>query len=202
MKTEKLLSNIKELPGLKLQCVLFEGQYPLAFTCVDSEDKVYFFICYQVNTEAICFIVSETSYNILIDMLEDKITLREAFLAVSEKKYRIKFHGDYEDIIVEAVNRNQLEDAILPTEGEYMEVEGDEFADEIALFREEMNYKQINYTFAANLYQCIFEGKAIVTVTSNNLNSVYNRYKIAAEKETYEIPVGRFQQKLELCIRG
>ena len=138
MKTEKILNSIKELPGLRLQCILFEGPYPIAFTCTDNEEKVFFFICYQVTPEVIRYIASETSYETLIDMLKDKITLRDAFLAVSEKKYNIEFRGDYENIKVEYVKKDQLEPSILPTEGEYMEGEDDEFAEEIALFEERL----------------------------------------------------------------
>lgn len=163
MKMEKLLSSIKEIPGLELECVLFEGNYPIAFTCTDKESKVYLFICYEVNSEAVRWIASETSYDILISMLEDKITIRDAFLAKSEKKYMIEFNGDYNKVKVEYVDRNKLNSAILPTEGEYMEAEDDEFEEEISMFKQKSNFKQLSYDFAGQLISYAFKGRAIVT---------------------------------------
>lgn len=163
MKMERLLSSIKEMPGLELECILFEGNYPIAFTCTDKECKVYLFICYEVNSEAVRWIASETSYEILISMLEDKITIRDAFLAKSEKKYMIEFNGDFNKIKVEYVDRDKLNSSILPTEGEHMEADDDEFEEEISMFRQKSNFKQLAYNFTGQLISYVFKGRAIVT---------------------------------------
>ena len=58
------------------------GKYPVLFTCKNDKD-IYLFICYYVNSEKIEWIGTRTTYDNLIDLLENKITIRDAFLNVT-----------------------------------------------------------------------------------------------------------------------
>ena len=58
------------------------GKYPVLFTCKNDKD-IYLFICYYVNSEQIKWIGTRTTYDNLIDLLENKIAIRDAFLNVT-----------------------------------------------------------------------------------------------------------------------
>ena len=58
------------------------GKYPVLFTCKNDKD-IYLFICCLVNSEKIKWIGTRTTYDNLIDLLENKITIRDAFLNVT-----------------------------------------------------------------------------------------------------------------------
>ena len=54
------------------------------FTCKNGED-VYLFICCLVNFEKIQWIGSKTTYENLIELLKNEITIRKAFLNVTNE---------------------------------------------------------------------------------------------------------------------
>jgi formate/nitrite transporter FocA (FNT family) len=64
---------------LKIEKILFEADYPILFSCTIHND-VYIFICHECQNKSIKWIASKTTYSILNKLLEDKITIREAFL--------------------------------------------------------------------------------------------------------------------------
>ena len=77
------------------------GKYPVLFTCKNDKD-IYLFICYYVNSEKIKWIGTRTTYDNLIDLLENKITIRDAFLNVTNNKIMIEYNGkavEYERLL-------------------------------------------------------------------------------------------------------
>lgn len=91
---------------------------------------------------------TRTNYNVLIELLENRITIRDAFLMVTEEKAVIEYNGG--DVTYNIVKSGDIQNNLLPTAGEYMDAEDDEYAEEIAAFRlrnENLEYKirpQIN----------------------------------------------------------
>ena len=52
------------------------------------------FICHFVNSEKIEWIGTRTKYDNLINLLENRITIREAFLNVTDNKILIEYDGE------------------------------------------------------------------------------------------------------------
>lgn len=136
MKVEKILKKIPMFKNLKLDTILFESKYPVLFTCV-KENEVYLFSCCLVTAKIMKWIGTKTDYDTLIQLLQDKLTIREAFLNVSEEKIIIEYNGHETNYII--VDKNSVPSELLPTSGEYMDAEEDEFAEEIATFKERNN---------------------------------------------------------------
>lgn len=112
------------------------GKYPVLFTCKNDKD-IYLFICYYVNSEKIKWIGTRTTYDNLIDLLENKITIRDAFLNVTNNKIMIEYNG--KAVEYELKKSSEIPDEILPTVGEYMDVEEGEYEEEIVEFKERNN---------------------------------------------------------------
>ena len=91
------------------------------------------FICCLVNAEKVEWLGSKTTYDNLIDLLKNKITIRDAFLNITENKIIIEYNG--KETNYKILKGNDVPDNLLPTLGEYMETEGDEYEEEIALFK-------------------------------------------------------------------
>jgi len=132
MKVENIFRQIPKFNNIKLDTVLFEAKYPVLFTCKNFDD-IYMFICCTVNADIIKWIATKTDYSILISLLENRITIREAFLHGKEEKIVINYDGISVKYFKE--ESNNIPDDLLPTEGEYMDAEEGEFADEIAIFK-------------------------------------------------------------------
>ena len=65
--------------------------------------------------------------------LEDKITIREAFLNGEKAKLLIEYDG--KEVCFDFVAKEQIPHELLPTTGEYMNAEDDEFLEEITYFK-------------------------------------------------------------------
>jgi len=138
---EKIFRNIPVLSEISLDTVLFESKYPVMFTCKNGND-VYLFICCLVNASIAKWIGTKTSYETLIELLKNRVTIQDAFLSVVDEKLVITYDGNNVDCNV--VQSKKIPRELLPTDGEYMDAEDDEYAEEIAVFKsrsENMEYK-------------------------------------------------------------
>lgn len=132
MKIEKIFRNIPDFHNITLDIVLFESKYPVMFTCKNGKD-IYLFICCLVNNDKVKWIGTKTTYENLIELLEDKITIRDAFLNIEENKIIIEYDG--QDVRYKIEKGSYIPENILPTAGQYMDAEEDEYAEEIAVFK-------------------------------------------------------------------
>ena len=98
------------------------------FTCKNEQD-IYLFICCLVNADKVEWIGTKTTYENLIELLENKVTIREAFLNITEDKIVIKYNGQNMEYVVES--RNSIPEHLLPAMGEYIDAEDDEYEEEI-----------------------------------------------------------------------
>lgn len=140
MKIEKIFRKIPDFQKVILDTILFESKYPVLFTCKNGKD-IYLFICYLVNSEKIKWIGTRTTYDNLIDLLENKITIRAAFLNVTNNKIMIGYDG--KEVEYELIKSSEIPDKILPTVGEYIDAEEGEYEEEIAEFQK--RNKNIEY---------------------------------------------------------
>ena len=87
----------------------------------------------MVNSEKIKWIGTRTTYDNLIDLLENKITIRDAFLNVTNNKIMIVYDG--KEVKYEIKKAGEIPDEVLPTIGEYMDAEDGEYEEEIVEFK-------------------------------------------------------------------
>lgn len=132
MEIEKIFRNIPDFYEIELDIILFESKYPVMFTCKNNKD-IYLFICCLVNNREVKWIGTQTTYENLIELLENKITIRDAFLNISDNKIMIGYDGRNVEYTIE--KKDDIPEALLPTAGEYMEAEEGEYAEEIAVFK-------------------------------------------------------------------
>lgn len=154
MNVEKILNQVPMFKKLVLDMILFESKYPVLFTCKNGRD-IYLFSCCLVNAKVIKWIGTKTNYETLIKMLQNELTIREAFLKVSEEQIVIEYDGKI--VKVNLIKNELVPTELLPTAGEYMDAEEGEYAEEIAEFEyrnknleftikiRPINYSQIRY---------------------------------------------------------
>lgn len=132
MNIEKVFSNVPRFKNISLDKVLFESKYPVMFTCKNDND-IYLFICCLVNSNSIKWIGTKTNYDILIEMLENKVTIHNAFLSVTDEKIVIEYNSD--KVTYSILKSDDIQKDLLPTAGEYMDAEDDEYIQEITEFK-------------------------------------------------------------------
>ena len=164
MNVEKLFRQIPSFNELNMDTILFESKYPVLFTCTKGQE-VYLFSCCLVNASVVKWIGTKTDYEILIQLLEDKITIQEAFLSGEKEKLLIVYDG--KNVQCEFVAKGQIPVELLPTAGEYMDKEEDEFSEEIAVFKSRIHNFEYKILPRKNSYCFLhYRGKTI-TLSDN-----------------------------------
>lgn len=145
MRIQEILRQSDYLTNITIDQVLFESSYPILFTGYDN-NKVYLFICHSVNSERMAWIVTRTTYDIIISLLNNKTTIRDAFLSYTSEKVLLTY--DKEGMHTSKCDVKEIDDTILPTSGQYMDAEEGEFDEEIEYY-EIMKAKMATTTEAA-----------------------------------------------------
>lgn len=159
MKIESIFRNIPDFYDICLDTILFESRYPVLFTCRNGQD-VYLFICCLVTGDKAEWIGTKTTYDNLIGLLENRITIRDAFLNVTENKIIIDYNGQNVDYRME--KRSSVPENLLPAAGEYMDAENEEYAEEIAVFKR--RNVSTEHVIQMQIYKYValrYEGKSI-----------------------------------------
>ena len=180
MKIEKIFRKIPNFTDIILDTILFESKYPVLFTCKNDED-IYLFICYLVNSEKIEWIGTRTTYDNLIDLLKNKITIRDAFLNVTNNKIMVRYDG--KDVEYEFKKSSEIPDEILPTIGEYMDAEEGEYEEEIVEFQE--RNKNVEYVIQPRISKSVFLRYKPVSVLNLEKNSEIYLYT----KDVFRYPI-------------
>lgn len=169
MNVEQLFRQIPSFNELNMDTILFESHYPVLFTCTQGQD-VYLFSCCLVNATVAKWIGTKTDYEILIQLLEDKITIQDAFLNGEKEKLLIEYDG--KEVRCNFVAKEQIPNELLPTAGEYMEAEEDEYAEEIAAFKSRIKNFEIKIVPRQSYFLFVnFKGKTV------NLSEDYFEYE-------------------------
>lgn len=140
MKIESIFRKIPDFRNIVLDTVLFESRYPVLFTC-KNENGLYLFICCFVTSDKSEWIGTKTTYDNLLNLLKNKITIRDAFLNITEQKVVINYDGKNVDYSV--THKENIPEKLLPSAGEFMDAEDGEYAEEIAEF--EKRNKNMEY---------------------------------------------------------
>ena len=131
MNVEKIFRRVSAFSGIILDKILFESKYPVLFTCKKNDD-IYLFICCMVSASKVEWIGTKTDCDTLIGLLENKITICEAFLNVTGEKYLVKYDGS--EVFYTETKAENIPYKLLPSAGEYMDAEEGEYAEEIKVF--------------------------------------------------------------------
>ena len=119
---------------LVIDKVLFEASYPILFTCVNDAHELFLCVCCQNNAEGKKWLLTKTSANNIIEMLEDRISIREALLNNPESRITVFLNGDID--VREHDSLDWGEDSIyLPKKDECLDGEPGEFDEELSYYR-------------------------------------------------------------------
>lgn len=170
--------EIEKIGMLKVDRVLFESYIPILFTCTNEENELFLCVCCQANATGKKWLITKTSPQVIINLLKDNITIREAFLKFDD--IQITVLADNAGV---QINEKNIEDwdpntsRSLPSSGEYMEAEGDEFQEEIEYYetciKNTINQMMVNDEFEIEI-PMMFEQERYQTLALDEMEVAYD----------------------------
>ena len=137
--------DFKETGVLEIDKVFFESYYPILFTCKNDKNDLFLCVCCQADSSIKKWLLTTVSAETILKLLSNEITIRDSFLTNNGNKYSIIFKNKKYNLEVDNTKDWDPEKSIdLPTTGEYLDAEGDEYLDEIEYYK---NYKIMNRYF-------------------------------------------------------
>lgn len=143
---------------------------PVFFICKSSE-KYYLALCYDLDEEK--YIVIETKSTLLLDMLTQKITMRDMYKHV-DSFWQIEYGDNPEQDVVYQKQIEELDNTLLPIEGEVYEV----FDDDVKEYRD----KLLTNIFVTAVYKSFKKSYSLLTASLENMTSNINQYFETIEK--------------------
>ena len=131
----KQFMEISKLGKLNVDVVLFESYYPILFTCLNDNKDLFLCVCCQSNKEGRKWLITKTTPQIVIRILKNQVTVRDAFLMFPE--VQITVFDDSKQTLIKEHNKldwDEEKSISLPDKGEFLDAEDGEFDDEIAYF--------------------------------------------------------------------
>ena len=114
---EALFPKTKLLPELYEKEVLAELLYPFLFSCSDKAGHTYLCSCYQKDGDSARWLLTRVEDETIDRMLNDEITMREAFLIDGDSLYTLIIRANTSDYEVEQYTKETIPEDILPTVG-------------------------------------------------------------------------------------
>ena len=150
MRLQEILRQSDCLSNVTIDQILFESSYPILFSGYDN-NNIYLIICHSVNSERMSWIATKTTYDIIISMLNNNITIRDAFLGFTSEKILLTL--EKEEMHTIKCDVTEINEDILPTPGQYMNAEEEEFDKEIEYYKE-MKIKMIKQIYVCECDVC------------------------------------------------
>lgn len=113
--------------------ILNDDIYPVLFTCVDDFENTYLSICYFADPSKILWLVTKTAPERVIDLLNNKVTIRELF--ESDELWAICKSKNEEIQVKRIEDCKNFDKNAFPAEGEYMDADTGEFEEEISILK-------------------------------------------------------------------
>lgn len=156
MNLERFLPKSDVLAELFMYMVLVEERKPILFVCKDKNENVYICSRHYTDGKKCEWLLQETTYTRLIELLTDSITIRDIFTTEHEMLYVATLFTEEKRVIVQRYNIQDIDDRILPTAGYYMDVEADEFQKELEVLKAaEKNSSEFNSIRFQNSFNAI-----------------------------------------------
>lgn len=127
---KKFLDKTDILPTLYMDMVFVESTRPILFTCVDKDKRLY--ICSNCfsSSEKIVWLIAETSSEDVISLLHNECEIQEMFIR-NEQIAMVTKTSENKVPKVYMYSVRDISEVYLPTKGFFMDVEENEFAEEI-----------------------------------------------------------------------
>lgn len=130
-----IIFEFKETGKLRIDKVLFESCYPILFTCLDEANNIYLCVCCTAENILKKWLLAKVEPSVIISLLRDQITLRNAFLSSNAKFSVIQDSSCTKYLIVDDhMDWHASNSIYLPSEGEYIEADDGEFTEELLYF--------------------------------------------------------------------
>ena len=125
---------------LKIDKILFKSYYPILFTCLDYNGNLFLCLCCQANRYGKKWLITRTTPRLIISILRNEITLREAFIQFEDTRYTV-ISNENEIKIIEndPVDWDYNKSNCLPDKDEYIDAEEGEFKEEISYYTKQLN---------------------------------------------------------------
>lgn len=167
--------DAKKYGILYIDKILFESAYPIIFTAKNQKEELFLCVCCQGNEKGFKWLVGKTDPVSIIDMLQDKITVRDVLLKKSFGKISVDY--DKEGYKVDFCNSDWDDNSYyLPKEDSYMLAEEHEFDEEIDYFTKMISVERIEtsdvfikVTDYFTIYKKVF--KNTFEILDNNLDN-------------------------------
>lgn len=130
--------ELEHIGVLRQDKVFLDGIVPILFTCTNNNGKLFIGSCCDVDKKLVRWLLAETTPDRIIELLSDKITIQDIFLTQTKEKYMIVLQdGAYS---VKSYKQYGWDDAsVFLPDDEYMDVDDDEFLEEINYYMEKQN---------------------------------------------------------------
>lgn len=109
----------KAFGQLNIEEILVTFDIPLLFVCKDDHDERYLGLCINEEAEEESYLIGKISISSLINMLSNKITMYDIFLADGQKMI-VKMSN--KQLTEQEIKTNELSDDMLPDKGTYYEI--------------------------------------------------------------------------------
>lgn len=179
--------SIKEFPALYLKQVYVEYVYPVLFTCCSDDGGLFLASCYLADGEKKEWVLTQTTPEIVIEMLENRLTIRELFDKPEVKKYIVSLNakGEYS---YKQCALSEIPTEILPQAGYYMDAEPGEFSEEIAELQELSEYRVFSVMQSINLVikNFHYDETSRVNVWAKNVSSIPKNESVFSTSRCFE----------------
>lgn len=132
---KKFLPKTPLLPQLNYDLILFESTTPLLFTCTDDSDNLYVSTCYCSTGKQREWVVSHTTPSKILDLLLNKITIRQLFDS-EDSLFVVSITQGEASYKTKRVPLEDIDSHILPTAGYRLDAEPGEYDSEINELKE------------------------------------------------------------------
>jgi len=183
-KNDIYFNDVPKFGDLYLEETLFEDECPMLFVLRNKDSsKRFISVCCDFRKEQ-RWIISTTSVKAILDLLNDKITIRDIFTKPNESFIIAKWERGFENVKFKECNLSQIDEEDLPTGGIFFEADGefDEYISFLELLKSE------------SMYQIYLS----IDYRNNDIYSeVYNTFESIFEAINY--PVNVVESKYEKC---
>ena len=77
---KKVFYETQKYGKLYIDKILFETYLPILFTCKNDMNDIFICVCCQDNENGKKWLISETDGKVIVELLQNKLSIREAFL--------------------------------------------------------------------------------------------------------------------------
>ncbi len=135
-----LFIDMQPIGKLFYNRILLDSYSPIFFTCIDKQNNHYLVAFYYDEHDIKKWLLTQVNPLLMIDLLKDQISIRNAFVEANIDKYELVYHKGHYRLIKQPISHwKDLNNVSLPRTDAFLEVEKGEFDDDIAYF--EMCFK-------------------------------------------------------------